>query len=567
MKNKFSFLLIGLILITIFVHFLWLDRFPVGLSHDEIEYILSSRQYFRQGTDLSGIGFPLSIIKTDTVGIISFLPSLILSPYYGLVPLNLATARLPYIFLNLISAYLIYLIAQKIFHRQLPTLLAVLLFLINPWSFYLSRTATDTPFALLFTLLGIYWTINPPRQKIYPLFLAFLAMFFSYHGAKIIFLPLVLSSLLYHYFYFRQPLKKYLLWAVLSLLIPLLYFLAAIHLPGSVINHRMADFLLPSSPTIGRLVNDDRRLAIANKFMPVFSNKFQVYFGLIAQKYLSAFSPDILFISGDPRATYRFGQFGLFYLFDLIFIFMGAYFFIKKHRLPALYFISLIVVAPLPTAISTVETSIINRSFLLLPSLILFITFGFSTILSFFSSCFRFAKPLLLFLYIFSFASFAYFYFFRFPVIAQENYFYSQRLLASYLTRIDSDRSVVIVASEPRQLYLESLIFYPVTSTTKLIFGPSYQINNIIFTGDCPSSIAPDTTYFIENSFDRCPALKLSSLAIKNEQYLTPLFYLVNDFLCQSSPHSAWINPRLLSDYDLPRLSTGQFCSRWLMSL
>ena len=367
--------------LSIAAHFLYLDRLPVGLSHDEVEYILSSRQYWHTGTDLSNVAFPLSIIKTQTEGIISFLPALLLAPYFGLVKLNLFTVHLPYILISLLSAFVLYCLARRLFKDSPLALITPVVYLINPWSFYLSRTATDTAFALLFCLLGLYFTLSEKRKYFYLSLFFYVAMFFSYHGAKVIFLPLVIISLIYFYFsHIKKNILKFSFYFILSFAILISFYVLA-STPGSILNSRTKDILLPNNSEIIKTVNNDRLLTIANPFTPIFSNKISVYISVISQKYLTAFSPDILFISGDQRATYRFGRFGLFYLFDLIFLCLGVCLFIKRHPKQGIFLVSLIIIAPLATAVSTVETSVINRSFLLLPIFVLFISYGILSVL------------------------------------------------------------------------------------------------------------------------------------------------------------------------------------------
>ena len=138
--------------VLVFSRFLYLDRFPVGMTHDELEYILSAKTYFSSGVDLSNTPFPKSIFQTKTEGVISFLPAIFLSPYYGLVPLNQFTARLPYVIISLLTAITLYLITKKLFNNKYVALVTLLVYLINPWSFYLSRIASDTAFSLLFYL-------------------------------------------------------------------------------------------------------------------------------------------------------------------------------------------------------------------------------------------------------------------------------------------------------------------------------------------------------------------------------------------------------------------------------
>src|SRR3989344_8104629 len=97
-------LIIVLFICLIAIRFLWIDRIPPGMLHDEIEYALSSKTYQLFGTDLSGISFPSSLIKPNTLGSISPIPSLFFSPLWNILPLNILTIRIVYVLLNIATS-------------------------------------------------------------------------------------------------------------------------------------------------------------------------------------------------------------------------------------------------------------------------------------------------------------------------------------------------------------------------------------------------------------------------------------------------------------------------------
>ncbi len=82
--------LVAIIIISFLVgfRFLFLDRFPAGLDHDEAMYSLNGESYIQTGKDLSATVFPLSIFRSKTEGNPSVMPSLILSFYYRFLAIN-----------------------------------------------------------------------------------------------------------------------------------------------------------------------------------------------------------------------------------------------------------------------------------------------------------------------------------------------------------------------------------------------------------------------------------------------------------------------------------------------
>ena len=531
-------LLVLTFIVLVLSRFIYLDRFPVGISHDELEYILSAKSYFSSGTDLSGFSFPSSIFQTNTLGSISFLPALILSPYYGLIPLNQFTARLPYIIINFLTAFVFYLLVKKLFQNKNFALFSSIIFLANPWSFYLSRTASDTAFALLFYLLGINFILDKSPKKLFLSFLFFILGFFSYHGAKPILIPLVLVCL----FYSKIHIKPKLLFLSSIVAIFSLYFLGSRFFANSASQTRSQEILFINQNLIGQTVNTDRQSSLESPLKNIFINKLTISLEMFSQKYFSAFSPDVLFISGDSSGTYRFGRHGLFYLVDFVFIIFGLISLFKKYPHQAKFLSLLILISPITTAISTVGTSTINRSFLLFPILIIFSSFGIYSLNKFLS-----------FLVFVSFAGFLYFYFFQFPIIGQENYFFSQRIIANYISR-NNTNNLVVVDSEPREVFLEASFY-----------SPKNKVENTIFTSTCPKNFDSKTTYIIKSSI--CDPKINNIKSINEEQFGGPLYFIINDFLCSSYLSPKYLRFHLIKDYLLEKMQTSNFCQTWIKSI
>ncbi len=554
----------------IVVRFYCLDRFPVGMSHDEIEYTLSSRTYFLTGADLSGSYFPKSIFETKTEGIISFLAPLILSPYFGIISLNQFTVRLVYVVINILTAWIFYLLVKKLFNKKLA-LLSTIIFLINPWSFYLSRTACDTAWSLLFYLGGILFILDNSKIKLLLSFCFFTLGFFAYGGAKLILIPVVFICLFYRCYWskIRLKLKTSLLFLLGILVVFGFYFLGNSFFQESINKSRSHEILFLNKELITTVVDINRKTSLENPLRDIFLNKFTVSLKIFFQKYLTAFSPDVLFISGDTRGTYRFGQHGLFFLIDFIFIFLGLIsLFVKNHKKTS-FLLLLILISPLSTAINTVETSVINRSFLLLPLLIILSGFGVLTTYEFLIKKMGkiFSLLLLSLFFLFAFVNFFYFYFFQFPIIGQENYFFSQHLVGSYISR-NYDQKIVVVDPEARLIFLET-VFYSQNNNKNSILkdfvkNQEFVLENTYFTDKCPESFDKNTTYIINRTQEQCLPKNSEYLSVNEEQFGGPLYYIINDSLCSKYELQPWLRFRFVKDYTIERLNDENFCHNWI---
>jgi len=571
MNKRIWLLLLFLMgLVLIFSRFLYLDRFPIGMSHDEIEYILSAKTYFLSGVDLSNTSFPKSIFQTKTEGIISFLPSILLSPVYGLIPLNQFTARLPYVVINLLTALVLYLLVKKLFEDKTLALISTMIFLANPWSFYLSRTASDTALALLFYLLGIFFILDNSRKKIFLSFLFFTFGFFAYHGAKPILIPLVATCFVYRFFWSKNKLKFKQIGIFFTgiILVFCFYFFGNLKFPESINQNRSQDIIFFNQNLIASIVDTERKAAIENPFKEIFINKVSVTLRIFTQKYLAVFSPDVLFISGDTRGTYHFGDHGLFFVVDFIFILVGLINLFKKYPSKTKFLLLLVLISPLTTAISVVETSVINRSFLLLPLLVIFSAYGILTSYQFIS---KKINPLVSFLFLaliimVSFVNFIHFYFFRFPIVGQENYFFSHRIIGNYISRNNKQKTVVI-DSEPREVFLEAVFYSSQNQNLILkdfINNQNYQLEKTTFTSVCPKNFDKDTVYIIKTNFLNCIHQKEGLKSINEERFGGPLYFIVNDSLCSSFPSQPWLRFHFIKDYLPEKLDDENFCHNWI---
>lgn len=556
--------------VLVFSRFLYLDRFPVGMTHDELEYILSAKTYFSSGVDLSNTPFPKSIFQTKTEGVISFLPAIFLSPYYGLVPLNQFTARLPYVIISLLTAITLYLITKKLFNNKYVALVTLLVYLINPWSFYLSRIASDTAFSLLFYLLGIFFILDSSKKKLVLSFIFFTLGFFSYHGAKPILIPLVMVCLIYRYFLSKNKLNLKQAGIFLGGIVVVFgfYFLGNLLFPDSINQSRSQEIIFLNYNLISPIVDTDRKSAIESPLKVIFINKATVTLRIFTQKYLTAFSPNVLFISGDTYGTYRFGYHGLFFVVDFVFILIGLINLFKKYPDKTKFLLMLILISPLTTAISTVETSVTNRSFLLLPLLVIISAFGIFTSYRYLSVKLNLGISLVLLLLILSvsFVNFCQFYFFQFPIVGQENFFFSQRIIGNYIQR-NNGYKTVIVDNEPRETFLEAVFYSPKIQNLVLndfVKNQNYQLSNSTFTSICPKNFDKKTVYIVKANFLDCINQKEGLKSINEEQFGGQLYYIVNDSLCSGFELQPWLRFRFAKDYVIEKLDNKTFCQTWV---
>lgn len=557
-------------------HFIWLDTFPPGMAHDEVLYTLSSKIFALHGTDLSGYGFPLALFKTETEGNISIVPVMLLSVVHAILPLTQAIARFPYALLSLFTAGALYFLSFTLFKNKLQSIIISLLFLISPWGFFLSHFATESPFALFFYVVGITLLLRERGWKlVFPLIFLSLG-FFSYHGAKLLFLPVIFTILFYRLTSKDKDKlnkKEAGIYSIASLVIVLAFYAICQFIPGSILSNRVGEIFFSDSTTISKAVNDQRKLAISNPLEVMFSNKLTVIGTTFMDKYLGAFSPQVLFISGDSRLIYTFYHHGLLYVIDILFLGIGFVMLFRHFRKIFYLLLALFLIAPLASGVNGVTTSYVHRSFLLLPLFMIVIGVGIYELLYGFQkkiSRYCVIAVILLF-YSLSFANFNYFYFFRYPITASEAYSLSERLMAKYVTLAQSEKkNIVIVGTTPGDIYLEYLFYANDKKALQEHIGRftdfnkgSFRLHNLEFLGGCPKTFNKNTIYII-NHIATCNTGLNAVFVINDPKDAGALYVIYNSSLCKKFTLSAWNRYHLRSDFAIEKMNSEQFCTRWI---
>jgi len=173
---------------------------------------------------------------------------------------------------------------------------------------------------------------------------------------------------------------------------------------------------------------------------------------------------------------------------------------------------------------------------------------------------------LILVIYLISFLNFSYFYFFRFPIIGQENYFFSQRLIANYIER-SGDKKILVVSQEPREIFLETVFYSRKNQSENLkIFVKNQELilGNVSFVSECPKFLEKETTYIIEKSKDCLVNSGKLIKSINEEQFGGPLYVIEQDGLCSDFKLQPWQRYRMKENYLVEKLNNKDFCENWI---
>lgn len=572
-----NFFIFALIIIGIFVRFLWLDKIPVGITHDDADVILSAKSIWETGRDISGTVFPSTLFFNKTPGKISGLPSAILAPILGPFPLNLFSIHFVYVLINILTILMVAGIAFNFFKNIELSLSILLIGLFNPWLFVYSRYPTEAPFALLFVLFAIYFLYKENIRNIFISTFFFILSFYSYFGAKVA-IPIVFPvALLIRYLllirYFekgrdRINIKSYILSALIFLIAIGGYFFVVLRSPESTFRLRATgEFIFSDMGHYQTQVDELRRASIEFPLKSIFFNKYTLLLKEISGKYIGWISPDFLFTSGDQVSVYRLGEHGLFYIIDLILIFAGVYWLAslknKTSQFYSLVLFTFVLIAPLGSAISKVGTSYFFRSFLLIPAVLTLLGFGLYFLMTKLST---FKFNIILVVYALLFTNFLVFYFFRYPVKQQDNQFLEGRILSSYLQRSAKlSETATVFTQDPLSTY-HLLIFYTGIKEPYLIpFTEQYQdigtdYQNI--TNNCEYSSSNNVKVY-ETKLN-CPKIDGNFLIIQNQKDAGSQFVIYNDKVCLEASLDPYRRDHRISDFSIESMSDKDFCNRWI---
>jgi len=297
--------------------------------------------------------------------------------FVKILELNAMAVRIPAVLYSLGSVIVLYFLTAKITGKKWMGILSSFLLSVSPCFFIFSRTGYEVTAGLFFFLLGTYFLLSIEQKRIYLFFgfIFYIITIYSYNSFRI-YSPIFLAILLIYYLFKLKEKKKY----IGILLMSVFVFITS---------------LIP----IYRLYKLDYG---GTRFVQVGIKSTTDF----ARNYISHFSPNFLFVSGDGNSRSQIPGHGELYWIDLPFLLIGLYAIFRKKTF--LYFVPLIflLIAPIPAAL-TKESPHALRSLLLAPSFAMLSVFGVGFIAEKFKKYFALIITVVVMAYYFSFEGYA----------------------------------------------------------------------------------------------------------------------------------------------------------------
>ena len=288
-----------IILLSSFLRFYKLDQIPPSLSWDEVAVGYNAYTIANWGKDEWGRMFPFYFksFEDDKSPIHVYLTALFVKP----LGLSEFSTRAPFALFGVLNVILIFFLAKIIFRSEMMGLISAFFLAISPFAIQFSRFNHEANIALFFFMLGLFCfykcTEKKPKYIIFS-FLNFGLSILSYHSSKII-VPVIIFVLL-------------------------LFGLIFIFNPSLFGGSRMKQTSIEGTP-----------LAKAE---------------IIWNRYLTHFTTEYLFISGDKNPKFSTQIIGEFYKIDLLFLVIGTFgLIIKKSKVSAVILVWALL-APIPAS-------------------------------------------------------------------------------------------------------------------------------------------------------------------------------------------------------------------------
>jgi 4-amino-4-deoxy-L-arabinose transferase-like glycosyltransferase len=356
-----------------------INFYPAGFNADEAAIGYNAYSLIQTGKDEHGDFWP---IHFKSFG--DFKPGgyfYLVLPFVKILGLTEFAVRLPSVFLGILSVLLIYLLVLELFQSFSLALLSSFFLAISPWHLHFSRGGWETNAATTFILFGAWFFlkgIKNPKLFLFSI-LSFVFSMYTYHSARVI-VPFLVFGLLIFYrkFWFNQ-LKWLFISGILGiiLLLPLIFSFFS---KTAVSRFSGVGFLSDSGPfwRANELRGEHQNW---NAPQIIFlHNKFLNYGLSFLENYFDHFQGEFLFLSGDEIERNRIPGNGQMYLFDILLLPLGIYFFLKNKPKNWQVVFWWLAVSPLAAAMTFQTPHAIRAHNMVIP-LVIISVYGFYNML------------------------------------------------------------------------------------------------------------------------------------------------------------------------------------------
>lgn len=419
MKTGNKLLLLFIFLFALFTRSFSILSSPPSLFSDEVDAAYQAYVFNQCKTDYQGNKLPTHFHSFADNRTSAYIYSIAF--IQKIIGPTASSARIPSIIFGSLSVLAIFLFVKTRYSTK-AALIAAFLLALSPWAIHYSRTGFEVSGMLFFYIMALYYFELFKKSKLNK-HLIFSTLFFVitpyfYSTAKLFALITGVTLLVsnFHLLLGKSRIKKTLISLIPALIISIPLILSTIK--GEA-GYRFSYISIFSDPTITQQV-DAQRLKISHTKNPdtlgsqpnlidkLFINKYTLTAKLFTDNYLSSFSTNFLFITGDENLRHSSGE-GLFYLIDILFFALAFKILFKKKSRDLLI---LLLLSPIPFALTRDSASPhATRLILMLPFLTIFLSLSIHN----FTKKYSYTLYPIILIYLISFFNFFHHYLYLYP--------------------------------------------------------------------------------------------------------------------------------------------------------
>ncbi|MBU0978606.1 glycosyltransferase family 39 protein [Patescibacteria group bacterium] len=376
MKNWKLWLIVGL---ALFVRLINLDE--LRLTHDEMSIGYNAYSILKTGKDEWGRAWPMVFQAFGDYKLPVYIYAVV--PSIAFLGLSSLAVKLPSILAGSLLVVGIYWLVKQVLHHEKLALLAALIVAVSPWSVHLSRMAFESNLALAMFVFGfnlVLYQISSQKKSIWISLVAGLLLgltFYTYVAFRLIVAVLALGWL--GILLMNRHLRPQLGFVLLGLgitLLPLIF-----QMTDASVMARLSQLSSTQSQGVEVVVIERHNFCflvdpglLSKICRRVFSIPEQTIQNFV-KDYVTAISPNYLFLSGDSLEYLQDPGFGQLAWILMPFYVIGLVLWLKRKQLVDRLVLVGFLLSAIPSALVGSPQAV--RLSALLPFVVIFITYGF----------------------------------------------------------------------------------------------------------------------------------------------------------------------------------------------
>lgn len=376
--------IVAIFALSLFLRLFQLSAIPHGFHVDEVMSGYIGRFILLNGKDVYGNAFPL--LYFNTFGDFrTILPMYINGLSTFIFGVTIFAVRFPTAFIGALAVFPTFFISNMLFKDKKMAFLPPIILAILPWNIILSRATEEAVVGLTLTTFAIYFLLKSIfEKKLAFLFLGCLCLlitYFVYPSFRLL-APLMLLPLP---FFASQRKIMYIISACFFVVVTGLFLLTPYgqgrFQQTSLLGNKELANSINAENTALNYNEGNNNILVAR----VFHNKMIGYLQEFEKQYFSYYSPNFLFFTGALPDRYVVPNTGLLYITFGILLFgiLLPTTIILNNTLFS-YLLYLLVISPLPAALTLEDSPNLNRDILMSFLLVFLISIGFVKAFHFF---------------------------------------------------------------------------------------------------------------------------------------------------------------------------------------